>query len=67
MKSNEELVYAVGVNPAQAVVNDRDPVTMSPTVRSKRALALSAKVVSPLGYLALLLTGNHEGGGEEVY
>ena len=49
------------------VVNDRDPVTMSPTVSFKRALALSAKAVSPLGYLALLLTGNHEGGGEEVY
>lgn len=49
------------------VANDKDPVTLGPTVSSRRALALSAKAVSPLGYLALVLTGNHEGGDEEVY
>lgn len=50
------------------VANNKDPVTLAPTVSSKRALALSAKACSPLGYLALVLTGNDEGaGGEEVY
>ena len=49
------------------IANHRDPVTLGPTVSSKRALALSAKAVSPLGYLALLVTGNGEGGEEEVY
>lgn len=49
------------------IANHQDPVTLGPTVSSKRALALSAKVFSPLGYLALALTGNSEGGEEEVY
>jgi len=49
------------------IANHRDPVTLGPTVSARRALALSAKVVSPLGYLALLVTGNGEGGDEEVY
>jgi len=49
------------------VANHKDPVTLGPTVSSKRALALSAKVFSPLGYLALMMTGNGEGGDEEVY
>lgn len=42
-------------------------MTLGPTVSSKRALALSAKCFSPLGYLALVVTGNGEGGEEEVY
>ena len=49
------------------IANHRDPVTLGPTVSARRALALSAKAVSPLGYLALLVTGNGEGGDEEVY
>mmetsp|Transcript_10898 Transcript_10898/g.23624 ORF Transcript_10898/g.23624 Transcript_10898/m.23624 type:complete len:638 (-) Transcript_10898:157-2070(-) len=49
------------------IANHQDPVTLGPTVSSKRALALSAKVFSPLGYLALVVTGNAEGGEEEVY
>merc|ERR1712087_797908 len=39
------------------VVNHKDPVTLGPTVSSKRALALSAKAFSPFGYLALKATG----------
>lgn len=49
------------------IANHKDPVTLGPTVSSKRALALSAKTFSPLGYLALMLSGNDEGGEEEVY
>jgi len=49
------------------IANHQDPITLGPTVSSKRALALSAKVFSPLGYLALVMTGNAEGGEEEVY
>jgi len=49
------------------IANHKDPVTLGPTVSSKRALALSAKAFSPLGYLALVVTGNGEGGDEEVY
>ncbi|KAL7541822.1 hypothetical protein ACHAXR_011251 [Thalassiosira sp. AJA248-18] len=49
------------------IANHKDPVTLGPTVSSKRALALSAKAFSPLGYLALIVTGNGEGGDEEVY
>jgi hypothetical protein len=49
------------------IANHKDPVTLGPTVSAKRGLALSAKAVSPLGYLALLVTGNGEGGEEEVY
>jgi hypothetical protein len=49
------------------IANHKDPVTLGPTVSSKRALAMSAKTFSPLGYLALRLTGNDEGGDEEVY
>lgn len=49
------------------IANHKDPVTLGPTVSSKRALAMSAKTFSPLGYLALKLTGNDEGGEEEVY
>mmetsp|Transcript_44631 Transcript_44631/g.94975 ORF Transcript_44631/g.94975 Transcript_44631/m.94975 type:complete len:627 (+) Transcript_44631:181-2061(+) len=49
------------------IANHKDPVTLGPTVSSKRALALSAKAFSPLGYLALKATGNAEGGDEEVY
>ena len=49
------------------IANNKDPVTLGPTVSSKRALALSAKAFSPLGYLALVVTGNGEGGDEEVY
>ena len=43
------------------IANHKDPVTLNPHVSAKRALALSAKMVSPLGYLALLVTGNGEG------
>ncbi len=49
------------------IANHRDPVTLNPTMSARRALALSAKAVSPLGYLALLVTGNGEGGDEEMY
>ena len=49
------------------IANHKDPVTLNPTVSAKRALALSAKMFSPLGYLALMVTGNGEGGEEEVY
>ena len=49
------------------IVNHKDPVTLGPTISSKRALALSAKAFSPLGYLALVVSGNGEGGAEEVY
>lgn len=49
------------------IANHKDPVTLGPTVSSKRALAMSAKTFSPLGYLALMLTGNDEGGDEEIY
>jgi hypothetical protein len=49
------------------IANHKDPVTLGPTVSSKRALAMSAKTFSPLGYLALKLTGNDEGGEEEIY
>lgn len=49
------------------IANHKDPVTLGPTVSSKRALALSAKAFSPLGYLALRVTGNGEGGEEEVF
>lgn len=49
------------------IANHKDPVTLGPTVSSKRGLALSAKAFSPLGYLALMVTGNGEGGDEEVY
>ena len=49
------------------IVNHKDPVTLGPTVSSKRALALSAKAFSPLGYLALKVSGNGEGGDEEIY
>ncbi|KAL9179477.1 hypothetical protein ACHAXT_008767 [Thalassiosira profunda] len=49
------------------ICNHKDPVTLGPTVSSKRALALSAKAFSPLGYLALAVSGNGEGGKEEVY
>jgi len=49
------------------IANHKDPVTLGPTVSSKRALALSAKAFSPLGYLALMVSGNGEGGDEEIY
>mmetsp|Transcript_7574 Transcript_7574/g.17184 ORF Transcript_7574/g.17184 Transcript_7574/m.17184 type:complete len:482 (+) Transcript_7574:52-1497(+) len=49
------------------IANHKDPVTLGPTISSKRALALSAKAFSPLGYLALKVIGNGEGGEEEVY
>ena len=49
------------------IANHKDPVTLNPTVSAKRALALSAKMFSPLGYLAPMVTGNGEGGEEEVY
>jgi hypothetical protein len=49
------------------IANHRDPVTLNPTISARRALALSAKAMSPLGYLALLVTGNGEGGEEEIY
>ncbi|KAL3809912.1 hypothetical protein ACHAXA_005326 [Cyclostephanos tholiformis] len=49
------------------IANHGDPVTLNPTISARRALALSAKAVSPLGYLALLVTGNGEGGEEQVY
>jgi hypothetical protein len=49
------------------IANHKDPVTLNPSVSAKRALALSAKAVSPLGYLALVVTGNGEGGEEEIY
>lgn len=49
------------------IVNHKDPVTLGPTVSSKRALALSAKAFSPLGYLALMVTGGDEGEEEEMF
>jgi len=49
------------------IANHKDPVTLGPTVGSKRPLALSAKAFSPLGYLALVVAGDGEGGEEEVY
>lgn len=49
------------------IANHKDPVTLGPTISSKRALALSAKAFSPLGYLALRVSGNGEGGDEEMY
>ena len=48
------------------IANHKDPVTLSPTVSSKRALTLASKTLSPLGYLALKATGN-EGGDDEIY
>jgi hypothetical protein len=49
------------------IANRKDPVMLSPTVSAKHGLALLAKAVSPLRYLALLVTGNGEGGEEECY
>jgi hypothetical protein len=49
------------------IANHRDPVTLGPTISSKQALGLSAKAVSPLGYTALMVAGNGQGGEEEVY
>eukprot|EP00970_Alexandrium_tamarense_P018136 scaffold13320_cov215-Alexandrium_tamarense.AAC.20 len=48
------------------IANHKDPVTLGPTVSSKKMLSLGMKTFSPLGYLALKATGN-EGGDEEVY
>ncbi|KAL7501137.1 hypothetical protein ACHAWT_010888 [Skeletonema menzelii] len=40
------------------IANHRDPVTLSPSVSSKKVLAVSAFAFSPLGYLALKASGN---------
>ena len=48
------------------VANHKDPVTLGPTVSNKRVLTLATMAFSPLGYLALKLSGN-EAGAEETY
>ena len=40
------------------IANHRDPVTLAPSVSSKKVLAVSAFAFSPLGYLALKASGN---------
>jgi len=42
-------------------------VTLGPTFSSKRALTLSAKAFSPLGYLALKMGGLDASGEDETY
>lgn len=49
------------------IANHRDPVTLGPTVSSKRMLTMGAMVFSPLGYLALKLSGNTAGAEEAYY
>mmetsp|Transcript_5825 Transcript_5825/g.8438 ORF Transcript_5825/g.8438 Transcript_5825/m.8438 type:complete len:566 (-) Transcript_5825:136-1833(-) len=40
------------------IANHRDPVTLAPSVSSKKVLAVTAMAFSPLGYLALKASGN---------
>ncbi|KAK1742344.1 lipase class 3 family protein [Skeletonema marinoi] len=40
------------------IANHRDPVTLAPSVSSKKVLAVTAFAFSPLGYLALKASGN---------
>jgi hypothetical protein len=40
------------------IANHRDPVTLAPSVSSRKVLAVTARAFSPLGYLALLASGN---------
>ena len=49
------------------IANHKDPVPLGPTFSSKRALTLSAKAFSPLGYLVLKMGGLDEGGEDEIY
>eukprot|EP00956_Cyclotella_meneghiniana_P036305 scaffold123826_cov79-Cyclotella_meneghiniana.AAC.1 len=49
------------------IANHRDPVTLGPTVSSKRMLTMGAMVFSPLGYLALKLSGKTAGAEEAYY
>jgi hypothetical protein len=49
------------------IANHRDPVTLGPSVSSKRMLTMGAMVFSPLGYLALKLSGNTAGKDESYY
>ncbi|KAL3795355.1 hypothetical protein HJC23_009528 [Cyclotella cryptica] len=48
------------------VANHKDPVTLAPAMSSKRMLTLGSMMFSPIGYLALKLSGN-EAGAEESY
>lgn len=48
------------------IANHKDPVTLAPAMSSKRMLTLGSMMFSPLGYLALKLSGN-EAGAEESY
>eukprot|EP00569_Conticribra_weissflogii_P008187 CAMPEP_0171339232 /NCGR_PEP_ID=MMETSP0878-20121228/7825_1 /TAXON_ID=67004 /ORGANISM="Thalassiosira weissflogii, Strain CCMP1336" /LENGTH=481 /DNA_ID=CAMNT_0011841123 /DNA_START=116 /DNA_END=1558 /DNA_ORIENTATION=+ len=43
------------------IANHKDPVTLGPTVSSKRALTLATMMLSPLGYAALKLSGRDAG------
>jgi len=49
------------------VANHKDPITLGPTISSKRALVLATMAFSPLGYLALKLSGNDVGAEETTY
>lgn len=49
------------------IANHRDPVTLGPTVSTKRMLTMGAMVFSPLGYLALKLSGKTTGDEEAYY
>ena len=49
------------------IANHRDPVTLGPTMSSKRMLTMGAMVFSPLGYLALKLSGKTAGAEEAYY
>ena len=40
------------------IANHRDPVTLAPSVSSKKVMAVTARAFSPLGYLALKASGN---------
>lgn len=40
------------------IANHRDPVTLAPSLSSKKVVALTAMAFSPLGYLALKASGN---------
>ncbi|KAL7470414.1 hypothetical protein ACHAXS_010653 [Conticribra weissflogii] len=49
------------------IANHKDPVTLGPTVTSKRALTLATMMFSPLGYAALKLSGRDVGEEETYY
>jgi len=49
------------------IANHKDPVTLGPTVSHKRALTLATMALSPLGYLALKLSGRDTGAEETYY